>query len=372
MSLRRLRALVWRELLELARDPFRLSIAFATPLVLMVVLGYGLSIDVESLPYSVLDRDRTPASRAYLEVFQRSRYFAFQGAARRPESLERALRAGEIAVAIEIPRGFQRDLVRGRPTTVSFAIDGTLPFEASTARGYVEGAHRAALARRVPSGRGAREPAVRLSTRFWFNPALDSALAFVPGLVAALLVIIPSALTAVAVVREKELGSIANLHVTPMGRTEFLLGKQLPYVALSLITFVLLVALALLLFRVPFRGSAVALVTGAALYVTGTTGIGLLVSCFTRTQIAALMVTLLLTLIPAFLYSGFFTPVTSLSGGAWILARAFPATYFLEIAVGTFTKGLGFASLWHDFLWLGGFAVLFDGLSLALLRDQAR
>lgn len=373
MSPGRLRTLVWRESLELARDPFRLTIAFATPIVLMVVLGYGLSIDVESLPYAVLDRDRTPASRAYLETFRRSRYFAFRGDVSRPETLERRLRAGEITVAMEIPQGFQRDLVTGRPTAVDFAIDGTLPFEAAIARGYVEAAHRSALAAdtaRVP--RPPPEPPLRIATRFWFNPALESALAFVPGLVAVLLVIVPAALTAVAVVREKEQGSIANLYATPMRRLEFLLGKQIPYVALSLVTFGILVGLALLLFRVPFRGSAAALLAGTVLYVIATTGIGLLVSCFTRTQIAALMVTILLTLIPAFLYSGFFTPVASLSGGAAVLARAFPATCYLEIAVGTFTKGVGFGLLWDDILGLAGFALLFDGASLALLRDQVR
>lgn len=373
MSLRRLQALVWRESLEITRDRFRLMIAFATPLVLMIVLGYGLSIDVESLPYAVLDRDRTPASRAYLRTFRHSRYFAFRGAASRPDVLERRLRSGEIAVAIGIPKGFQRDLTAGAPTAVSFAIDGTLPFEAATARGYVEAAHRSALAglvQRAPPE--AQREGLRVRTRFWFNPGLESAPAFVPGLIAALLAIVPATLTAVAVVREKEQGSIANLYATPMRRLEFLLGKQIPYVALSLAAFGVLVALALLLFRVPFRGSAAALGTGAVLYVAATTGIGLLVSCFTRTQIAALMVTILLTLLPAFLYSGFFTPVASLSGGALVLARAFPTTYFLEISVGTFTKGLGLARLWPSCLWLAGFALLFDAASLALLREQVR
>jgi ribosome-dependent ATPase len=183
---------------------------------------------------------------------------------------------------------------------------------------------------------------------------------------------IPPLLTAVAVVREKELGSIANLYATPLRPLEFLLGKQLPYVLVSLVAFGLLFLLAVLLFRVPFHGSGTALVAGALLYTIATTAIGLVISSFTRTQISALLVAVILTLLPAFLYSGFFTPISSLSGVAKAVALSFPAGAFLGISVGTFTKGLGMADLWSGLLVLAGFAVVLDGAALALLRDQER
>lgn len=370
MSAARLRALVWRELLEIRRDRFRLAIAFTTPIVLLVVLGYGLSIDVEGLPYGVLDRDRTPASRGLLEAFRSSRSFAYEGALAGPRELETRLRSGELAVAIRIPRGFGRALERGEPRPVAYAIDGSIPFEASMARGYVEALHEAHFA--AAREGSAERPGPPVGVRFWFNPALESRIAFVPGLVAALLVIVPAMLTAVAVVREKEQGSIANLYATPMARLEFLLGKQIPYALLSVAVLGVLVLLAVGLFGLSLRGSALALAVGGAACALAATGLGLVVSCFTRTQIAALMVAVLVTLLPSFLYSGFFTPVSSLSGLAWAIASAFPARYFLEVAVGSFSKGLGLAELWRPVAALLGFAGLFLAASVALLPEQRR
>lgn len=367
MSAARLLAVARRETLELVRDRFRLTTAIVAPVLLMLVFGFGLTIDVEHLPYAVLDRDASAASRAYLEPFAHSRYFEPHGALGSGAELERALVRGSLAFAIEIPPGFEHDLATGRTPAVAFWIDGTMPFRADVARGYVEAMHHAWVAEHETA---AGPPAPRVETRFWYNQGLRSALAFVPGLIAALLVILPSVLTAVAVVREKELGSIANLYASPLNRIEFLLGKQIPYAVLSLGYGAVLCVLALLVFDVPFRGSGAALLAGTVLYAFASTGLGLLVSCFTRTQIAAIMITILLTLLPAFLYSGFFTPVSSLSAGARAIAVGFPTTYFLDVCVGTFTKGLGFATLWRDHAALAVFAVALDAGAVALLREQ--
>ncbi len=194
----------------------------------------------------------------------------------------------------------------------------------------------------------------------------------VPGLIAVLLALAPAMLTAVAVVREKELGTITNFYATPVTRLEYLWGKQLPYAVISLGNFAVLFLLALVLFDVPLKGGFAALVVGAALYVLASTGIGLLVSAFTRTQIAGLLVTLIVTLVPAFLYSGLLTPVASLVGQAELVARGFPAMYFLNITVGTFTKGLGFAELWTNHVALAAFFAGFSLLSMLLLARQAR
>lgn len=369
MRVARLLAVARRESLELLRDRFRLRTALVAPVLLMIVFGYGLSIDVERLPYGVLDHDHSAASRAYLEAFAHSRFFAPRGVLRSGAELERSLVEGRLAFAIEIPPAFERDLATGRGPRVAFWIDGTMPFRADVARGYVEAMHQAWWNAREEPGQTLRP---RVETRFWYNQGLRSALSFVPSLIAALLVILPSVLTAVAVVREKELGSIANLHASPLSRGEFLLGKQLPYVALALLYFGVLCALAVALFRVPLRGSGATLLLAALLYAFATTGIGLLVSCFTRTQIAAIMITILLTMLPAFLYSGFFNPVSSLTGGARAISVAFPTTYFLDVCVGTFTKGLGLSLLWPDVVMLAGFAVAFDLGAAALLPEQDR
>ena len=371
MSGRRLVAVVWRESVQIARDPFLLTTAFLTPCLLMVVLGYGLSIDIEGLPFGVLDRDGSAASRRYVEAFRQSRYFSRGERLLTPRELEDELEAGTLAFAIEIAEGFQRRLERGEKPAVSIWIDGAMPFKAETARAYVEGMHNAfLLERKLPEAAGVPQRPVR--TRYWYNQALRSRLAFVPSLIATLLAMIPPLLTAMAVVREKEFGSIVNLYATPLRRSEFLLGKQIPYLIVSLLVLGLLFLLAVWLFDVPFRGSAGALLVGAVLYTSATTAFGLVISSFTRTQIAALMVTLILTLLPAFLYSGFFTPIASLSGAAKAVAVSFPAGYFVNIAVGTFTKGLTIAELWPSFVALAGFAVALDGAALALLREQER
>lgn len=374
MSPSRLWALVRRETVEVLRDPFRLCSAIAVPAVLMTVFSLGLTLDVENLSYATFDRDRTPASRTYLEAFAHSRYFTHVGAVGSDAELERRFTAGELRFAIEIPPGFGRDLAAGRTPQVAYWIDGTMPFRAETIRGYVESINIGQTRRYVRETLGADVvvSSVDLRTRFWFNQDLRSKFAFVPGIVAIVLALSPAMLTAVAVVREKELGSITNLYATPTGRLEFLLGKQLPYVAISMVNFAILTAMTIYAFGVPLKGSLATLALGALLYVFATTGIGLLVSSFTRTQLAALLISIIVTIVPSFLYSGLLTPASSLAGGAAWIARGFPATYFLNIAVGCFTKDLSFGELWPNYLALSAMVAALLGASIALLRKQDR
>jgi len=215
-------------------------------------------------------------------------------------------------------------------------------------------------------------PAVqaRIETRFLYNQDFESIYAQVPGSMALLLVEIPSILMALSIVREKELGSITNLYVTPVTRIEFLLGKQIPYIAIAMANFALLCLIGIFVFGVPLRGSGVVLVLGALLYVTATTGIGMLISTFCQTQIAALFGTAILTLMPAQQFSGMLTPVSSLTGAPALLGKGFPMTYFLKISVGTFTKALGFQDLSMTLLQLAVFIPILTVLSLVFLRKQ--
>lgn len=374
MNLRRLWALIRRESLEVLRDPFRLCSALAVPAVLMTVFSLGLTLDVENLTYATFDRDRSPASRTYLEGFAHSRYFTNVGSVVSDADLERRFAGGELRFAIEIPPHFGRDLASDRTPQVAYWIDGTMPFRAETIRGYIQAMNVEQGRRYARETQGADQiyASVDLRTRFWFNQDLRSKFAFVPGILAMVLALSPAMLTAVAVVREKELGSITNLHATPIGRIEFLLGKQLPYVAISMINFAILTAMTIYGFGVPLKGDPLTLSLGAILYVFVTTGIGLLVSSFTRTQLAALLISLIVTVVPSFLYSGLLTPVSSLVGGAAWIARGFPASYFLNIAVGCFTKDLPLRELWPNYVVLSGMAAALLCASVALLRKQDR
>ncbi len=249
-----------------------------------------------------------------------------------------------------------------------------MPFRAQTIAGYVTGVHNQYLSDpAIRAGRPAAPPfPATIETRFRYNQDFQSIYAMVPSSMALLLVMIPSILMAVAIVREKELGSIINLYVTPVTRLEFLLGKQLPYIAVAMLDFLLLFAMAVFLFAVPLKGSFIALILGALLYVTATTGIGMLVSAFTKTQIAALFGTAIATTVPAIQFSGMLQPVSSLSGTARLMGDGFPMTYFLRIAIGTFTKGLGFADLTGSLIGLAVFVPVLTLLSLLFLRKQER
>ncbi|WMI99703.1 ribosome-associated ATPase/putative transporter RbbA [Pseudomonas chlororaphis subsp. aurantiaca] len=371
-SLSRLIAVATREGKELLRDRVRLSFALLGALFMMVIFGYGISLDVENLAFAVYDQDQTPQSRAYLEAFRGSRYFKEQKPIRDAAELHRRLQRSEIKLALEIPPGFGRDLYAGRQPAVAAWLDGGMPFRAETSRNYVEAVHQAnieLLAEHSSPVLG-RPPAARLETRFRYNQDVVSVNAIGPGVMALILAFIPAMLTALGIVREKELGSITNFYATPLKRLEFLLGKQAPYLGLSLINLALLVAMNRWLFGVPFKGSGLTLAFGGLLYVLATTSLGLLISAFTRTQIAAILGTMIITSLPTIQFSGLIVPRSSLNGSAALMGQLFPAGYFLDIAVGTFTKALDLRQLWPQCLALFGFFLGFTGLSLAMLKKQ--
>jgi ribosome-dependent ATPase len=372
-SSQRLFAYALREGLELFRDPIRLVFALFGTALLMIVFGFGISTDVNNLTFSVLDRDQTPESRAYLEELRGSPYFVEKSPLSNYADLDRRLKNGQINASIEIPPNFGEDIKRGRPAWVSAWIDGAMPFRAETIRGYLQGMHQLYLSDpAVKTNRPALPPPANIEVRFKYNQDFDSIFAMVPSTLAMMLALFPAILMALAVVREKELGSITNLYVTPVTRLEFLIGKQLPYVAVALINFVVMFLMAVLVFGVPLKGSFLALLAGTVVYVFTTTGYGMLISTFCKTQIAALFGTAMLTILPAQQFSGMMTPVSSLSGTAQIIGLGFPMSYYRPISVGTFTKGLGFADLSSSIVMLIVFIPVLTTISLLLLRKQER
>jgi ribosome-dependent ATPase len=363
-----------RESLELRRDPIRLTLALVGSVILLFVMGYGISMDIEDLKFAVLDRDQTTLSRDYTLNLAGSRYFIEQAPITDYDDLDRRMRAGLVSLAIEIPSGFARDIARGRPVEIGAWIDGAMPMRAETARGYVQGMHTHWLTTRArEAGHGAAMAGlVNIETRFRYNPDVKSLVSMVPAVIPLLLMLIPAMLAALRVVREKELGSIVNFYVTPTTRLEFLLGKQFPYVVLSMLSFLLLTLLAVTVFNVPLTGSFLTLAAGALLYVGAATAIGLLISTFMRSQIAALFGTAVLTILPAASFSGMIDPVSSLEGVGRLIGEIYPTTHFLTIARGTFSKALDFSDLRASFspLLLAGPVLI--GLSAVLLKKQAR
>lgn len=369
----RIWAFARREAIELRHDTVRLAFAVLGPLLLMIVFGYGISLDVNHLTYGVLDFDQSQSSQRYADAYRGSWYFDEKRPVTSYADLDRRLRDGELRFVIEIPSGFEADLSRGRQPTILAHIDAAQPFRAETARTYIEKATSDFEAQyRQDKGLPAREQPIIFNARALYNQSFDSIYAMVPGDIMLLLMLIPSMLTALSVVREKELGSIANFYAAPATKAEFLLGKQLPYVVIALIQFVTLVLLAVFLFQVPIKGSILTLVVGGVLYVLATTGFGLLLSVFAATQTAAIFAAAIITILPAVQFSGMFVPVSSLTGAAAFIGKIFPSTYFQAISVGTFTKALGLPTLWPSLVALAVIAAVYFALSVLLLPKQEK
>ncbi|MFI5460402.1 MAG: ribosome-associated ATPase/putative transporter RbbA [Isosphaerales bacterium] len=384
-SLQRMLSCSYREFLELTRDPIRLTMAGLGSVILMIIMGYGITLDVEHLKYAVLDRDQTTVSRDYtINIAGSSRYFTERPPVATYEELDRRMRSGELSMVLEIPPDFGRDVERWRerdkPVRIGVWIDGAMPQRAETIRGYVQGMHllwlqevaRHRLGQRQQLGVGQRQlvlPAT-VELRYRYNPDVKSLVAMVPAVIPLLLLLIPAMLATLSVVREKDLGSIINFYVTPTTRLEFLLGKQLPYVALGFLNFLLLTTLAVTLFDVPLKGDFLTAAVAALLYVGCSTGIGLLISTLTRTQVAALFATAVLTLVPASNFCGLTDPVSSLEGFGRLVGEVYPTAYYITISRGTFNKALGFAGLYGSFIPLLIAIPVLIGLSAAFLKKQ--
>jgi ribosome-dependent ATPase len=362
---RRMLSYARRETLELQRDPIRATMALVGSIILLLIFAYGITMDVEDLTFAVLDRDQTTTSQNYVLNIAGSRYFQERPPLTDYADIDQRMKAGTLMLAIEIPPNFGRDIARGAKVEIGAWIDGAMPMRAETVQGYVQALHYQWL-----DGMGRTASPVTIALRYRYNPDVRSIVAMAPAIIPILLLLIPAMLTALSVVREKELGSIINFYVTPTTPLEFLLGKQIPYVALAMFNVVLLLALTVTMLGVPFKGSLPAFFAGAFLYVVSATGLGLLMSSFMRSQVAAIFGTAIVTLIPAMQYSGFIEPASALEGAAFFIGQIYPATHFLTISRGTFAKGLGFGDLQGSFVPLLIAIPVIIGLCAVLLKKQ--
>jgi ribosome-dependent ATPase len=371
-SIPRLWAYARREAVEIIRDPVRLAFAILNPIILMFAIGYGISFDVEHLRYAVLDQDQSLESRQFLDSFQTAKYFDRKPDIADADHIQSRLRSGELKFAVEIPTNFGHDLITQQTPEIGAWINGDMPFRAETTRSYLGGvmqSYLADLSERLTS-KATPLSLINMEARFRYNQAFKSIYSMVPSVIMVMLILIPAIMTALGVVREVESGSIANFRSTPVTRVEFLLGKQLPYAVIGLLSFATLVLLALFVFGVPVKGSWATLISGGFLFVIAATGFGLLISTFVRTQVAAVFGTTCIALIPTVSFSGLLVPVSSLSGAGRAIGLGFPASWFQQISMGAFTKGLGFPELWFNHLALAIFAVGYIAAAALLLRKQ--
>ena len=375
LRLARILAYTRNETMQIVRDPVRLAFAFIGSALLMLVFGFGITTDVENIRYASLDLDQSPESRLYLEQFAGSRrYFDDAPPARSAsEALER-MQSDDVSVVLEIPPRFGKDLRRGAGPEVLAQVDGAMTFRGDTVAQYVQGVHGTLLRDPATGLRtaGRQKYTTDIEERFMYNATFESVYSIVPSVPALLLLLIPAILMTVSIVREKELGSIINFYVTPTRRLEYLLGKQLPYVAIAMMNFVILTALALIVFRVPIKGSFLMLTLCTLLYVVATTGIGMVTSTFTGSQVAAVFVTAILTIVPTIQFSGLLQPVSTLQGNAALIGSIWPASYYMHSSLGAYTKGLGPRLMISDIVFLACCIPLLFAISVAGLRKQEK
>ncbi|MCK9161849.1 MAG: ribosome-associated ATPase/putative transporter RbbA [Arcobacteraceae bacterium] len=358
-----------KEYLELIKDPIRVVFAFFGTIILMLVMGYGISMDVENLKFAVLDHDKTPQSRDYIHNISGSRYFIEQNELSSYEDLDYKLKSGQINLAIEIPPNFAKDLLKGKQTQIGVWIDGTQAFRAETIKGYVQGLHFDYLLHLYQENKSSL---VDIQARYRYNQDFKSIYSMIPAIIPMLLVFIPAILMAISVAREKELGSIINFYTTPVTKVEFILGKQIPYIIVGLISFSGLLLICLIVFEVIPKGSVLLLFIATLLYLCTTTGIGMIVSTFTKTQIAALASAAVFTILPTVAFSGLTTPVSSLEGVAALMGNIFPASYYMNISRGIFSKNIGLDSLYIDLLALVAISFVIFFINILLLKKEEK
>ncbi len=370
-SLQRLLSYTWREALELRRDPVRATLALLGSLILMVTIGYGITLDVEDLPYAILDRDQTTLSHSYANNISGSRYFIEKDPIHNYEELDRRMRNTDIALAIEIPPNFARDVARGNNVEIGVWIDGAMPQRAETIRGYVQGMHQEWLMSEAKYRYGYEfKPAFNVEMRYRYNPDVRSLTAIVPAVIPIMLLLIPAMLTALSVVREKELGSIINLYVTPVSKLEFLLGKQVPYIIISMLNYLLMVGLAIFYFEVPMKGGFFTLTIITFFFCIFSTGFGLFASTLTKSQIGAMFFTIIGTLIPAIQFAGMLNPVSALDGFGRVIGEIYPASHMLTATRGVFSKALYLNDLSNELVILMITAPIIVLCSVMLLKKQ--
>jgi ribosome-dependent ATPase len=371
-SWRRLFGYAYREALELKRDTIRLTFALGGSVLMMLVLGFGINLDVEDIAVSMFDNDNSPASLRYADNIGGSSYFVQKPPVTDPDAMERRLRKGDLDVVVEIPPNFGKDVARGADTEIAAWVNGSMPSRAQSVAGYVQGLHNDFVARTVPPRVGAPLVGIQplLEMRYRYNQDFKSIYAMVPPTIPIILVLIPAMLMALGVVREKELGSIYNFYSTPVTRLEFIFGKQLPYAAVAMINLVVLSVMAVTVFQVPLKGSVLSLLLGGFLYVICTTSLGFVMSAFTSTQIAAIFGTAIATVLPATQFSGLTQPVSALEGTGAIIGKIYPTSHFITISQGVFNKALGFRDLVDPFLALAVSIPILTAISWMLLKKQ--
>jgi len=376
-TFKRIFAVTSKEVKEIVRVRLFLLLAFIVPFIMFNVFAFGISLDIEHMPFAYIDYDHSQLSAQLVEKFK-GRYFELREQIFTPQRADQLLTRGELRAVLVIPPDFSKEVYKGNTAEVQFLIDGGYPYRALTMKGYgqaitnsfnrelIQGRLQQTGQQMVPT-----QP-IKIETRYLFNESLKSSYALIPGLIAIILLMNPAVLTALAIAREKEFGTIYNIYSTPIKKWEFLIGKIIPYLIISAINFNVLVITVRFLFKITMKGHFIDLIPGALLYILINVSIGLLVSSVTRTMVSAQIVAVIVTVIPAFLYSGLLIPVSNLEGGAKIMAYLYPTMHFMKIIHGVYLKNLNLINLLPHVLILVLYFFILFSLGIFVFKKRER
>jgi ABC-2 type transport system permease protein len=372
--MRRIRYLVWKELIELRQDPRLFGIVVMAPIIQLVALGYAATTDIRNVPVVIADPDRSTSSRELIARFQSSPTFSVVDVVGGIDDVDRFLESGRAWMAIAIPPGYGAMIESGRPQTVQVVADGSDANSAGVSLSYATGliaAYGQELTSRSQKGPAPSRGGLEARVRVWYNPRLESREFMIPGIFALLLLVITTNLSSMGIVREKEVGTLEQLNVTPLGRAELIIGKLVPYALVGLIDVLLVLAVAILWFEVPLRGSVWLLFGMTLIYLLSTLGLGLFVSTVSSTQQQAMMTTTFFLLMPMIYLSGFIFPIENMPAAIQTVTYAIPLRYFLVILRSIFLKGVGLETFWPEALALTACGVVLLGLAIARLSKTA-
>jgi ABC-2 type transport system permease protein len=367
---RRVGYLIWKELIELGQDPRLFGVVVIAPLLQLVMLGYAATTDIRNVPVVVADADRSSASRDLVEQFRASRNFSLIDVITSADDIDPYIEQGRAWMAVAIPRGYGEALRAGRPQSIQIVADGSDANSTNIGLGYAANLLTSYAQELAGQARGGPAPGIDPRIRVWFNPELESRDFMIPGILALLLLVVTTNLSSMGIVREKELGTLEQLNVTPLQRWELVVGKLLPYALVGMIDVVLVIAVAVWWFRVPLEGSLWLLLATTAVYLVSTLGLGLFVSTISSTQQQAMMTSTFFFLMPMMYLSGFVFPIENMP--AWVQGVTYlvPLRYYLVIVRSIFLKGVGLETLWPQVAALAAWGGAI--LVLAVLRSAKR
>ena len=375
LNLRRIKAIAWKEFIQIRRDPRSLGLALAIPIFLLLIFGYGLSLDIDHVPTMVWNQDSSSElTRDFMLNFQNSRYFKITGYTDNYRDIERKINSGEIMLALVIPKDFSHYIESGKAAPLQLIVDGSDANTATIAMNYVRSVvsnYNVNLLTRSLSTQGFK-PAKTLEarSRVWFNMGLVSTWFIVPGVIAMIIMIIAALLTSICIAREWERGTMEQLISTPVKAPELIIGKLIPYFSIGFFDLAVGVLMARILFSVPFRGSYLILVILSALFLIGALSQGILISVVARTQLMASQLATLTTLLPTMLLSGFIYPIFNMPKVIQAVTFLIPAKYYIVVLRESFLKGGNMSTLWDETIFLILFSTVMLGLAIRKFKKK--